>query len=260
MYGKEYRIYNLEEDENEKENILYLTGCLLTYYQQLKLFNVYSKEYDPYNLEKPLLVCVGNSVNKRSNLTKGEKEVISDVQKILVFIDGFTSNYKKSIENIRLVLSGDTGLIQGNKDLFYNDFTFLQDLFEGDVDALYRDVLNLIFNSNSSGRLYVEDLKQINGEIGLKIGDQNEYFGVINVGENNQLIKNCESIGIVTSSNEFITESLFRNINEKSSKINMLVGSRKFTEGWNSYRVSTMVFFNFAREEGSLAIQLLVEE
>ena len=112
MYGKEYRIYNLEEDENEKENILYLTGCLLTYYQQLKLFNVYSKEYDPYNLEKPLLVCVGNSVNKRSNLTKGEKEVISDVQKILVFIDGFTSNYKKSIENIRLVLSGDTGLIQ----------------------------------------------------------------------------------------------------------------------------------------------------
>ena len=41
MYGKEYRIYNLEEDENEKENILYLTGCLLTYYQQLKLFNVY---------------------------------------------------------------------------------------------------------------------------------------------------------------------------------------------------------------------------
>ncbi len=256
MYGKEYRIYNLEEDENEKENILYLTGCLLTYYQQLKLFNVYSKEYDPYNLEKPLLVCVGNSVNKRSNLTKGEKEVISDVQKILVFIDGFTSNYKKSIENIRLVLSGDTGLIQGNKDLFYNDFTFLQDLFEGDVDALYRDVLNLIFNSNSSGRLYVEDLKQINGEIGLKIGDQNEYFGVINVGENNQLIKNCESIGIVTSSNEFITESLFRNINEKSSKINMLVGSRKFTEGWNSYRVSTMVFFNFAREEGSLAIQL----
>ena len=67
------------------------------------------------------------------------------------------------------MLSGDTGLIQGNKDLFYNDFTFLQDLFEGDVDALYRDVLNLIFNSNSSGRLYVEDLKQINGEIGLKI-------------------------------------------------------------------------------------------
>ena len=75
MYGKEYRIYNLEEDENEKENILYLTGCLLTYYQQLKLFNVYSKEYDPYNLEKPLLVCVGNSVNKRSNLTKGEKKL-----------------------------------------------------------------------------------------------------------------------------------------------------------------------------------------
>jgi len=256
MYGKEYRIYNLEEDENENKNTLYLIGCLLTYYQQLKLFNVYSKEYEPYNLEKPLLVCVGNSVNKRSNLTKGEEEVLSDVQKILVFIDEFTSNYKKSIENIRLVLNGDTGLMQGNRDLFYNDFTFLQDVFKGDVDALYKDILNLIFNSDASGRLYIEDLKQVNGEIGLKIGDQNEYFGVINVGESNQLIKNCELVGMVTSSNEFITESLFRNINDESSKINILVGSRKFTEGWNSYRVSTMVFFNFAREEGSLAIQL----
>lgn len=36
----------------------------------------------------------------------------------------------------------------------------------------------------------------------------------------------------------------------------MLIGSRKFTEGWNSWRVSTMGLINFARGEGSQAIQL----
>ena len=36
----------------------------------------------------------------------------------------------------------------------------------------------------------------------------------------------------------------------------MLIGSRKFTEGWNSWRVSTMGLINFAKGEGSQAIQL----
>ena len=49
------------------------------------------------------------------------------------------------LENIRLVLSGDTGLIQGNKDLFYNDLHFCK-IYSRRLDALYRDVLNLIFN------------------------------------------------------------------------------------------------------------------
>ena len=36
----------------------------------------------------------------------------------------------------------------------------------------------------------------------------------------------------------------------------MLIGSRKFTEGWNRWRVSTMGLINFAKGEGSQAIQL----
>lgn len=51
-------------------------------------------------------------------------------------------------------------------------------------------------------------------------------------------------------------ESLFRNINKKDSNIKILIGSRKYTEGWNSWRVSTMGLINFAKSEGSQAIQL----
>ena len=41
-----------------------------------------------------------------------------------------------------------------------------------------------------------------------------------------------------------------------ASAVNLLIGSRKFTEGWNSWRVSTMGLINFAKGEGSQAIQL----
>ena len=53
------------------------------------------------------------------------------------------------------MLSGDTGLIQEIKTYSIMTLHFAR-FIRGDVDALYRDVLNLIFNSNSSGRLYLK--------------------------------------------------------------------------------------------------------
>src|SRR5699024_10447992 len=38
--------------------------------------------------------------------------------------------------------------------------------------------------------------------------------------------------------------------------INLLIGSRKFTEGWSSWRVSTMGLMNLGRSEGSQIIQM----
>lgn len=37
-YGKDYNILNLQDDSNEDVRQLYLTACLLTFYQQKKLF------------------------------------------------------------------------------------------------------------------------------------------------------------------------------------------------------------------------------
>ena len=49
---------------------------------------------------------------------------------------------------------------------------------------------------------------------------------------------------------------LFGTINQKDSKLNVLIGSRKFTEGWSSWRVSTMGLLNMGQGEGSQIIQL----
>ena len=50
--------------------------------------------------------------------------------------------------------------------------------------------------------------------------------------------------------------SLFAKLSADGSTVNILIGSKKFTEGWNSWRVSTMGLMNVGKSEGSEIIQL----
>jgi len=258
-YGKDYRIYNLREAFEESHKRIYLTGCLMSFYQQLKLFEVKHDDYKPFSIEKPLLIFVGNRVN---NSTKNED--LTDVEEVICFLDNLIKNKRDTIADLNAVMNDQTGLVAGNNahDLFYRDFEPLRVVLnQPDGELLYSDLLKCIFNCESSSdspRLHLDLLSQVSGEIGLKIGEYGEYFGVINVGEPAKLIKSLKESydDIVTHTNEFKSDSLFEAINRRNSNINILIGSRKFTEGWNSWRVSTMGLINFAKGKGSQAIQL----
>ncbi len=262
-YGKDYRIYNLQSTMDPEQKHLYLVGCLLSFYQQMKLFEVEADALQEFRIEKPLLVFVGNRVTapvKSSGLSQAEKDLLTDVEEVLLFLNKFLSDRTRSIEHIRAVLNEDTGLIDASgKELFYQDFHALQEIFSSDPAEIFADVLRIVFNTDGSAdepRLRMENIRQVSGEIGLKVGEYGDYFGVINIGDTSGLLKNCEQKGIIVSNEEFVSGSLFRNINRPNSNIKMLIGSRKFTEGWNSWRVSTMGLINFAKGEGSQAIQL----
>ena len=264
-YGKDYRIYNLRENVDSEQKHLYLVGCLLSFYQQMKLFEKKDNELRKFRIEKPLLVFVGNRVIasvKSSSLSQAEKELLTDVEEVLIFLNKFLSNRAQSIEYIRAILENDTGLIdESGQELFYQNFCALYDIFGQRINSveIFKDILHVVFNTDGNAdepRLHMKNIRQIEGEIGLKVGGYGDYFGLINIGDTSGLLKNCERKGIVVSNEEFISESLFRNINAPNSKIKILIGSRKFTEGWNSWRVSTMGLINFAKGEGSQAIQL----
>ena len=93
------------------------------------------------------------------------------------------------------------------------------------------------------------------GEVALRLGAESDAFGVINVGDDARLVKLCEERGIATGEREF-SGSLFHEINGPGSTVNVLIGSKKFTEGWNSWRVSTMGLMNVGKGEGAQIIQL----
>ena len=123
------------------------------------------------------------------------------------------------------------------------------------AEKIFDDTLTAIFNAPGGGQIYVENLKGATGEVALRLGAENEAFGVINVGDDAKLLKLCAQKGMETGEREF-SGSLFHEINLPHSPINLLIGAKKFTEGWSSWRVSTMGLMNVGKGEGAQIIQL----
>ena len=259
-FGKDFYITVLEEIESKyhTDNIqhLYLTNCLLKFYQQCKLLKEKKTEFADYLIEEPLMIFVGGTVTG-----KREAERDTDVISALKFFSRFVQNQSESMNNIKLLIEGRDEILE-NGVVNVNSFTYLDSEFpileEKSPALIFDDILNIVFNAPGGGLLHAVYLKGGSNEVGLKIGDSSEYFGVINVGTPkslwNMLNKPEQTSIICTEQN--IAFSLFENINHYNSKIRLLVGAKKFSEGWNSWRVSSMGLINVGKKEGSQIIQL----
>lgn len=250
-FGKDYQILNLDNDEDNIRT-LYLTASLLTFYQQKKIFGDNESEYKSFNISNPLMIFVGGSVNA---IRTTKKKKVSDVLEILLFLNDFTDDKDKYVSIIDRILNEKTGLLnKNNTDVFIGKFEYLNFL-KSTADEIYAEILSEVFHENISGSiLHIEYLKGSDGEIRLRLGE-NEAFGLINVGDATSLIKLCQDNNLNAGDVDFV-ESLFADINNKKSSLNILIGSKKFSEGWNSWRVSSMGLMNIGKSEGSQIIQL----
>lgn len=246
-YGKESLILNLQEAEYTNKRDLYFTACLLAFYQQQYLFKLNGQKLADYNLENPLWVFVGNKVNDDD----------SDILTVILFLSEFLRNSHNQITQwLEDLLKNTTQLLNNNgNNIFYDRFTPLMGKSAQDV---YHDILKTVFNSDSSQRLNIVNVKGAKGELRLQVGDA-APFGLINVGDETGLFNQCEALSttaFLTTQSDSFGQSIFGTINNKDSKLNILIGSRKFTEGWSSWRVSTMGLLNMGKGEGSQIIQL----
>ena len=251
-YGKDYKILNLNDDSNASFVRKYLTANLLSFYQQIVIFQNKEKLAQTFLLEKPLWIFVGGKVNA---VRKENGVDTSDVLEIIYFLTKFIRETDTATRDIDEVLNDNAGLIdeKGNS-IFYNSFSYLVEL-NLSAEEIYLDIIKRVFNSEVIGaNLYLDNLKGANGELGLRIGEA-DYFGVVNVGDEAKLHSLAMDNKVLGTDKDFST-SLFKNINEKDSKINLLIGSKKFTEGWSSWRVSSMGLMNIGKSEGSQIIQL----
>lgn len=255
-YGKDFRVFNLDakNEYSEEQSKLLLTASLLGYYEQLELFEKYEKELREYNIEKPLWVFVGSRVisSNSNSLTKGDKESVSDVSRIVKFFKYALSSPTALQSDIEKILNGDTGLrdADGN-DIFKGRFEYLKK-----ETPLAESILTKVFNG--IGNIEAYQVKQADGEIALKTKTSDQYFAVINIGDVPKYAKTLEADtdGALTIQDDNFTKSLFQAISETDSTINILIGSKKFIEGWNSWRVSSMGLMNMGKSEGAQIIQL----
>ena len=246
-FGKEYLIFNLDSATERTQLDLYLTAGLLDFFQKLRLFRDRRAEFSPFHIEKPLWVFVGSSVTRGLSTREA-----TDIVEILLFLERYLTDARGSAARIRRLL--EEGLVAADgRNLCEGRFGYLDETGLS-PEALYRETLALLFHAPGSGALRLENLRSAAGEIALRVGE-NPPFGLIHVGDPARLCRLCAEHGLDVSEALF-TGSLFHAINTPDSSIHVLIGARKFTEGWNSWRVSTMGLLNVGRSEGAQVIQL----
>lgn len=253
-FGKDFFVLNLEKEKTKKETTknethTLLLGNLLSFFEQQKLFHDKEDLLKTYNLEPPLWIFVGGTVQK-------SKQRRSDILTVVRFLSHFLSDKPWAMESLSKLLEGKSGLNVDGEDLFKDRFGYIKNHYI-DPEIIYEEILLNIFHSKAGGLLHLANLQSSYGEIGLKVGSTGAYFGSIYIGDSSEFRKLVqEEEQSVILEDDAISESLFERVNDPNSHVNILVGARRFIEGWNSWRVSSMGLLNIGRGEGPAIIQL----
>ena len=251
-YGKDFTILNLPGGTQDENSDIYLLGCLLSFYQQHRIWRDLRHLWSEFHPAKPLWVLLGKTVTAGSS--KADKATQSDVTQIIRFLGWILSDRVGVQSMIRLLINGESGLLnQVGNDFFAERFAYLS---EGTSEDIYDDMCNSVFYG--SGRLKVSYLTTGEGELHLKVAD-GEPFGVINIGDSAKLYKLLSESGsphIDLEREMGFVSKLFADVDRPDSTVNVVIGARRFIAGWNSWRVSTMGLMHVGVGEGPEIVQM----
>ena len=254
-YGKDYVISNLPQGMEDVNRDVYLLGCLLTFYQQSRIWRDKAAVWTDFNVTKPLWVFLGKTVTGSG---KTDKETQSDVVSILKFLAWVLADGNATCAMIGKLLSRQSGLTdESGRDYFRDRFAYLLDHVSAHkADDLYTDLCTTLFHG--LGKLHVVYLTAGEGELHLHAGD-GPAFGVVNVGDSAALYKLLTEQAnphVAVSREAGFAERLFADVDRRDSPVNIVIGARRFIAGWNSWRVATMGLMHVGVGEGPEIIQM----
>ena len=253
-FGKDFEVLNLKQETHDKQTQTLLLANLMTFHEQKRAFQTRTAAMLRYHIADPLWMFVGSTVNKSKD-NKQAKE--SDVLTVVKFLDAFLRNERGWVQKaVKRILEGRSGIEDDGHDIFAGGFKHLK-VWSRDEDVIYRDILKRVFRSASGGRLHVGDIKGKAGELGLKVSGAENYFGLVYIGDTASfkglIEEQCPEVEL---EEDQIADSLFESIKKPDSPINMLIGAKKFMQGWDSWRITDMGLLNIGRSEGTEIIQL----
>ena len=248
-YGKDYAILNLPGGVQDENRDMYLLGCLLTFYQQYRIYRDKGVLWKAFNPAKPLWVFLGRTVTGSSEAAQATQ---SDVIRILNFL-GWVLAYGEDVRSmIQRLLVGESGLLDSTgNDYFAGRFSHLSS-----GDDLYDDLCKTLFHG--AGRLHIVYLTAGEGELHLRTSD-NDPFGVVNVGDSTKLynlLTESPNPDFDVDRDVGFAARLFADVDRPDSTVNIVIGARRFIAGWNSWRVSTMGLMHVGVNEGPEIIQM----
>ena len=229
-YGKEIVLFDneLKIDEDSEEE--------LRIEQVLKSFLVFSlvKKSKELIVDKtlayhnPLMIVVSDKVNTSD---AGIKIYFKAVKKI---IENSFDLYALK-ERLKLEL-------QGLKTQFSN-YT-LNSVFIDLINEINEnDMKKYVFHDGLVNGLEACKISKNQKEIVVKSKNSSKPFLLINIGDNKEWKDFlCDDLGVEVG-NE-LSDGYFDKINEDTSPINIMLGSKVFSEGWDSNRVNEILFLN----------------
>jgi len=221
-YGKDYYFQQVGDDVLDKSFGDNLHRNLSVINEKIELWhNIdYSDQKDLFKTsqhpDKPLIAFMGNTVNNKDKSAKNEDDEVSDITKIVNFLASLTDVQK------------------GN--------------------------YKYLFNKDYIGKLTLTRNPETDDEILLSYGNGG-FWGIVNVGNGAKFINDLDNENIIKNSGDKIIVTnidrySFKNIDSHNSPINLLIGSRKFAEGWNCFRVSVIGLINLGTSKGNKIIQI----
>lgn len=231
-----------------------LTAALLAYWHQVACFRSAETQQAVtkarLQVAAPLWVLLGLSVIGSSK-NEGDKAQTSDVVDVLRFLTGILAQPERLAEGLRQLK--DTTAV--GADLL--PVPVRASVTAQDADTLAQRVLADCFGWQAGDKPVLRLLRMASGELGLGLlrGDTAHYWGVVNVGDAVGLKKALESAGLAVQ-DDALTSSLFAALDASGSGLNVLIGSRRFAEGWDNFRASSLTLLRLGQSEGSLIIQM----
>lgn len=230
-YGKDFSVARIADDAFDAgrecwENFTTAFRTLadkLTVYQELRINLATGTEGLPFTgffPDKPLLAFMGRTVEDSKD--EGKSDEVSDIRKLLGFLARLSFEEK--------------------------------------------ELLKEVFNGQIAGPLTLTRCPAVTDEILLSWGD-GEYWGIINVGNGDKFfndskdhpdLKGADGAMLAQLRKSPIIETRFHfsQLDTATSPITVLIGSRKFAEGWNCFRLSVIGLVNLGSTKGNKIIQI----
>lgn len=236
-----------------------LTAALLSYWYQRHCYGLTEARQqaaaDGLGIVSPLWVLLGLSVIGATK-NEADKAQTSDVIDVIRFLASIIDTPASLRSDASQIVTAMRGLPDGSAGIVPPAvYSEVQRISRRDEFAEH--ILTECFGWQAGDKFVLRLIKSATGELGLGLlrGEIVHYLGVINVGDTNGLAKEL-ALHSLSVAEDALRRSLFAELDAPDSMLNVLIGSRRFAEGWDNYRASSLTLLRLGQGEGSLIIQM----
>lgn len=222
------------DEKTQREKIIesFVLFCAIKLSKD-ELFGKFS-EYEslqtmPLLYHNPLIIAVSDKVNTKEAGVKLYFEAILQILANDIDISTITQNLATKLQN--------------NTNMYFHS----NELSEAFLDIVRsvdsRAVRESVFYAGGISSVEACKIKGNDKELAFKSKNANKPFMLLNIGSTKEWEKHyLQSLGV--ESGEDLGLGYFGSINDSTSPINIMMGSKVFNEGWDSNRVNLICFIN----------------